>query len=47
MTNNPAKVAILSAQGIEVAERLPLQVGRNTHNAHYLSTKASKSGHFL
>ncbi|NKX44015.1 GTP cyclohydrolase II [Roseicyclus persicicus] len=47
MTNNPAKVASLGAQGIEVVERVPLRVGRTAQNAHYLATKAAKSGHLL
>jgi GTP cyclohydrolase II len=47
MTNNPAKVSILSSQGIEVVERLPIQVGHTPENARYLATKAEKSGHLL
>ena len=47
MTNNPRKVKALSEGGVEVVERLPLQVGRNPHNDAYLSTKASKLGHWL
>lgn len=47
MTNNPGKVAIMEAQGISVAERVPLRVGRNVHNAGYLAVKAAKSGHLL
>jgi len=47
MTNNPAKVAMLDRCGIEVVERVPLTVGRGLHNAHYLDTKAAKSGHLL
>lgn len=47
MTNNPRKVKALSESGVEVVERLPLQVGRNPHNDAYLSTKASKLGHWL
>jgi GTP cyclohydrolase II len=47
MTNNPAKVAMLRAQGINVIERVPLQVGRNALNDRYLDTKAAKSGHLL
>ncbi|MEI4260261.1 GTP cyclohydrolase II [Roseovarius sp. D0-M9] len=47
MTNNPAKIAILAAQGIDVVERVPLKVGGNDVNAHYLATKALKSGHIL
>ncbi|MGR3433646.1 MAG: GTP cyclohydrolase II [Shimia sp.] len=47
MTNNPAKVARMEGQGIRVAERVPLAVGRTAQNAHYLAVKASKSGHLL
>ncbi|MEL7100773.1 MAG: GTP cyclohydrolase II [Pseudomonadota bacterium] len=47
MTNNPAKVARMEASGIGVAERVPLKVGENPLNAHYLSVKARKSGHLL
>lgn len=47
LTNNPAKVAMLRAGGIEVVERVPLQVGRTEENAGYLATKAAKSGHLL
>ena len=47
MTNNPAKLTMLSANGIEVAERVPLRVGQTPQNAHYLATKAAKSGHDL
>ncbi|APX89739.1 GTP cyclohydrolase II [Brevirhabdus pacifica] len=47
MTNNPAKVAMMEAQGITVTERVPLKIGENPHNADYLATKAAKSGHLL
>ncbi|WP_134724991.1 GTP cyclohydrolase II [Paracoccus luteus] len=47
MTNNPRKVAMMQAHGIEVAERVPLAVGRNRWNDAYLSVKAAKSGHLL
>lgn len=47
MTNNPAKVAMMEAQGIEVVERVPLDVGRRAENADYLDVKARKSGHIL
>ncbi len=47
MTNNPAKIAMMRAQGIEVVERVPLQVGKTAENAAYLATKAAKSGHLL
>jgi GTP cyclohydrolase II len=47
MTNNPAKSGMLAAQGIEVIDRVPLQVGRNDLNDNYLNIKAKKSGHLL
>ncbi|MEC7762743.1 MAG: GTP cyclohydrolase II [Pseudomonadota bacterium] len=47
MTNNPAKVAMMEANGITVTERVPLQVGRGAHNTDYLDTKAAKSGHLF
>ncbi|MBK0399119.1 GTP cyclohydrolase II [Limibaculum sp. M0105] len=47
MTNNPGKIAMMEASGVHVAERVPLRVGRNRHNADYLATKAAKSGHLL
>jgi GTP cyclohydrolase II len=45
MTNNPAKIAMMEAQGIEVTDRVPLHVGRTAENAAYLATKVAKSGH--
>lgn len=47
LTNNPAKVARLESCGLTVTERVPLKVGENRHNAHYLATKAKKSGHLF
>jgi GTP cyclohydrolase II len=47
LTNNPAKVAMLQAGGIDVTERVPLRVGETAENAAYLATKAAKSGHLF
>ncbi len=47
MTNNPAKVAMMEAQGIKVVQRVPLKLGQNPLNKDYLATKAAKSGHLL
>lgn len=47
LTNNPAKLEAVTAAGLEVVERLPLEVGRNAVNDAYLRTKAAKSGHLL
>ena len=47
LTNNPAKVRMMEAQGLIVTERVPLRVGETSHNHAYLATKAAKSGHLL
>ncbi len=47
MTNNPKKIDVLKSAGINIAERVPLEVGENPNNAHYLDTKAKKMGHLL
>ena len=47
MTNNPRKVAMMQAEGISVAERVPLVTETGRHNAHYLAVKRDKSGHLL
>jgi GTP cyclohydrolase II len=47
LTNNPAKIRMMEANGITVTERVPLKVGRTRHNEGYLATKARKSGHLL
>lgn len=47
LTNNPAKVAGLEAEGITVIERLPLALPSNPHNERYLATKRDRTGHDL
>lgn len=47
MTNNPRKLDALVRDGIEVVERVPLEIGRNPHNEAYLATKVAKLGHLL
>jgi GTP cyclohydrolase II len=47
LTNNPEKVTGLEAEGIKVAERLPLRIAANPHNADYLATKRDRTGHKL
>lgn len=47
MTNNPKKVEGLRAHGVEVAERVPISVEPNPHNADYLAVKAKRMGHAL
>jgi GTP cyclohydrolase II len=45
LTNNPDKVAGLSAAGITVVDRIRHQMPTNPHNAEYLATKRRRSGH--
>jgi 3,4-dihydroxy 2-butanone 4-phosphate synthase/GTP cyclohydrolase II len=47
LTNNPRKIAAFAGYGMHVAERVPLQVGNNPHNRHYLATKVKKLGHLM
>ncbi len=46
-SNNPEKIAALRAAGIEVSERIALEVGRVPENADYLDTKRDRMGHIL
>ena len=45
MTNNPLKIEALKAQGIDVVSRTPSPATVNVHNARYLETKRTRSGH--
>ncbi len=45
LTNNPEKERAMERLGIEVAERVPLVIPANPHNADYLDTKARRFGH--
>ena len=47
MTNNPRKVVGLDAFGLELVERVPIEVQPNDHNRRYLETKRDKMGHIL
>ncbi len=47
LTNNPRKVEMLDAHGLDVVERVALRVGETAQNRAYLATKAAKSGHLL
>jgi GTP cyclohydrolase II len=44
LTNNPAKIAALEAEGVR-ATRVPHHLPANPHNAHYLAVKKARSGH--
>lgn len=47
MTNNPAKVDALRAEGIKVAEQVPVVCKPNVHNVRYLETKRERMAHQL
>ncbi|MEW5935328.1 MAG: GTP cyclohydrolase II, partial [Bacillota bacterium] len=47
LTNNPRKYAALAGYGLEIVERVPIQVKPNRINARYLKTKREKLGHLL
>ncbi len=47
LTNNPKKLAGLSGYGIEIVDRVPIQMNHNERNEYYLKTKKQKLGHML
>jgi len=47
MTNNPRKVIGLNAYGLEIVERVPIEIEPNIENENYLQTKKEKLGHLL
>ncbi len=47
LTNNPKKITGLSGYGLEVVERVSIQMNHNENNAFYLKTKQEKMGHYL
>ena len=47
MTNNPKKRVGLAGYGLEIAERVPIEIAPNDANRDYLETKREKMGHLL
>jgi len=47
MTNNPKKVVGLNGYGLEIVERVPLEIQPNSINERYLKTKRDKLGHLI
>jgi 3,4-dihydroxy 2-butanone 4-phosphate synthase / GTP cyclohydrolase II len=47
LTNNPKKIIGLTGYGLEVVERVPLEIIPNEYNERYLTVKRDKLGHFI
>ncbi len=47
LTNNPAKLSGLSGYGLQIVDRVPLEIEPNPFNAAYLATKAERMGHHM
>ena len=47
LTNNPDKVYQLEGFGIDIVERVPIQMKPNVHDIFYLKTKGKRMGHIL
>jgi GTP cyclohydrolase II len=47
MTNNPQKFDALEAAGIQVIERIPIEIPPSDGTKKYLKTKKAKMGHLL
>ena len=47
LTNNPKKIVGLSGYGLEIVDRVPIQVEGNEYNMAYLKTKKNKMDHIL
>lgn len=47
LTNNPDKVYQLEEFGMEITERIPIQMNATKHDIFYLKTKQKRMGHIL
>ena len=47
LTNNPDKVYQLSEFGMEITQRVPIQMNATAHDLFYLKTKQNRMGHIL
>ncbi len=47
MTNNPTKIRSLSGFGIEIVDRVQIQLNNHERTEFYLKTKQEKMGHML
>ncbi|MAT57130.1 MAG: bifunctional 3,4-dihydroxy-2-butanone-4-phosphate synthase/GTP cyclohydrolase II [Ignavibacteriae bacterium] len=47
LTNNPKKIIGLKGYGMEIVERIPIEISPNENNERYLLTKRDKLGHLI
>ncbi|MCZ6745653.1 MAG: bifunctional 3,4-dihydroxy-2-butanone-4-phosphate synthase/GTP cyclohydrolase II, partial [Acidobacteria bacterium] len=47
LSNNPVKFVALKGYGLEIVERVPIEIPPDTHSRKYLKTKKDKMGHLL
>jgi 3,4-dihydroxy 2-butanone 4-phosphate synthase/GTP cyclohydrolase II len=47
ITNNPSKYIALAGYGLEIVERIPLEIAPGKENLGYMKTKKEKMGHLL
>jgi 3,4-dihydroxy 2-butanone 4-phosphate synthase/GTP cyclohydrolase II len=47
LTNNPKKIVGLEGYGLELVDRVPIEMISNPKNAKYLQTKKERMGHLL
>ncbi len=47
LTNNPKKIVGLQGYGVEVTDRVPIEIEPTKSSRHYLETKMKKMGHLL
>jgi 3,4-dihydroxy 2-butanone 4-phosphate synthase / GTP cyclohydrolase II len=47
LTNNPKKIIGLKGYGLEIVNRMPIEITPNVNNERYLKTKRDKMGHLI